>query len=587
MAAHAQSAVPTFRSAAAATLGGDVVSFRGASSAATTGAGALVIVRPSATRPNDLMIAAIGIRPAQATLAPPAGWVPIRRVDNTFGVTHSLAVYGKVAGAAEPDSYSWTLGESTHAAGGIQSFSGVDTANPVDIDGVRTTGSALAHPTLDVTTTAANAMVVTAHTFPSAATWTPPAGMTEGFDTASPAPPNSSGQSIVASWVPQAAAGATGAKTATASNDADGGITHILVLRPSASLSIGRPPGSVADDVLIAAIGVRPSTATLTPPAGWSLVRRIDNANAAANSLAIYSRVATAAEPSSYEWGVNGASFAVGGIQAFANVDTQNPIDVESGELVCTIAFDAGGTATPTVTAGTLIALEEYPDKVYRVLLATTAMTGAKVLRIWPAGTTVSATGNTYVGGVQAEDATYPGSYLRTTTATVTRAADRLEFPFPHAPEAMTVYAEFIEQGQPDWATVGGTAPRIVHIGASSNGLPRIILYKLAGGDNYQFFHDPATSVSSAVDINPVYGNRIELRGILNADGSVQIGASKNGGSESLGGASAANALAAAWSSPTVISLGCVGATGQGDILLRSVKVARGIQTLGEMRVAG
>jgi RHS repeat-associated protein len=83
----------------------------------------------------------------------------------------------------------------------------------------------------------ANALLVTAHTFTTATTWSPPAGMTEGFDVANLSFPVDGGQSIEANWALQAAAGATGMKTATAAgttNMQDWGNAHILALRPGA-----------------------------------------------------------------------------------------------------------------------------------------------------------------------------------------------------------------------------------------------------------------------------------------------------------------------------------------------------------------
>jgi hypothetical protein len=267
-------------------------------------------------------------------------------MNNASATANALAVYRKVASALEPGSYSWTLSGSTHAVAGIQSFSGVDTASPIDVENGRTTPWALTHPTPSVSTTVANTVLVTAHTFSSAASWTSAAGMTEAFDIAAPAPPTSVGQAIVGSWMRQSAAGATGIKTATASNDADVGNTHVLALRPVANaLSIGSPAGAVANDVMIASIGVAPSSATLTPPAGWTLVRRIDNASVTANSLAVYRKVAGVTEPVSYAWAVSGASFAVGGIQAFFNVDTVNPVDVENGQTT----VSGLGHSTPSV----------------------------------------------------------------------------------------------------------------------------------------------------------------------------------------------------------------------------------------------
>jgi hypothetical protein len=57
--------------------------------------------------------------------------------------------------------------------------------------------------------------------------------MTEAFDVASETVPNAAGISIEGNYVTQAAAGATGTKTATASNDVDVGNTHILALKPA------------------------------------------------------------------------------------------------------------------------------------------------------------------------------------------------------------------------------------------------------------------------------------------------------------------------------------------------------------------
>jgi RHS repeat-associated protein len=119
--------------------------------------------------------------------------------------------------------------------GGIQAFSNVDTANPIDVENGQTTAFALTHAAPSVTTSVANAMLVTAHTLESASTWSPPSGMTEGFEARNLNIPTGQGQSIAASYVLQAAAGASGVKTATAGSDADDGNAHILALRPASA----------------------------------------------------------------------------------------------------------------------------------------------------------------------------------------------------------------------------------------------------------------------------------------------------------------------------------------------------------------
>src|SRR6185436_5140731 len=96
-----------------------------------------------------------------------------------------------------------------------------------------------------------NEMIVTFHTMASAATWTVPAGMTEGFDVASQAL-GAAGQTIEGNYVVQATAAATGAKTATASGNADRGNGETLALKPAYTsyyamgMTDGTTSGSVA-----------------------------------------------------------------------------------------------------------------------------------------------------------------------------------------------------------------------------------------------------------------------------------------------------------------------------------------------------
>ncbi len=162
------------------------ITFRGASTGtAATGVLTLTINIPPGTAANDGMVASVAVRPNTAVITPPAGWALVQRMDNATAQASSLAVYGKIATAGEPASYTWTLSTSTGSAGGIQSFAGVDVTNPFDTAFGVSTASSLNHAAPSVTTTSANDMIVTSHAFPSGATWTPPAGMTEAFDVSS------------------------------------------------------------------------------------------------------------------------------------------------------------------------------------------------------------------------------------------------------------------------------------------------------------------------------------------------------------------------------------------------------------------
>jgi hypothetical protein len=326
-----------------------------ASATAASGVLTLAINLPAGTLQNDVMIAAIAVRPSSATITAPAGWALVRRTDNPGPTdSNSLAVYYRVAGGNEPLNYAWTFSASTGAAGGIQAFSSVDTTNPIDVENGQTTPSANTHATPSVTTTVANTMLVTSHTFSSSRTWTPPGGMTESFDVRSVAGNNNAGQSMEGNRQVQAAAGATGIKTANAGGNADAGNTHILALRPA--LRIPVPAGVAPNDLLLAAVAVAPDTAVITPPAGWTLVRRTDNGAATANSLAVYRRFAGTTEPTSYVFGVSGGTAWVGGMQAYSGVDLTNPIDVENGAATPAALAHATPSVTTTV-ANTMVVI--------------------------------------------------------------------------------------------------------------------------------------------------------------------------------------------------------------------------------------
>ena len=201
-----------------------------AQAGATTGVLSLTVNKPAGTVTGDVMIAAIAVRPNTATITAPAGWTLIRRTNQAATNASSQATYRKVAAAGEPANYTWTFNTSTGSAGGIMTLFGVNTAAPVDIENGQVTASALTHAAPSVTTTKSYDMIVTTHSFTSAATWTPPGGMTEAVDVSSDAVPNAVGIILEMNYVVQPVAGATGVKTATASNDADVGVGQTLAL---------------------------------------------------------------------------------------------------------------------------------------------------------------------------------------------------------------------------------------------------------------------------------------------------------------------------------------------------------------------
>jgi len=208
--------------------GWGAIAYRSATSARAT-TGNLTINKPVGVVSGDVMIASIAIRPDTATVTPPTGWTVVRTT--IYSGTNKLIVYYKVAGGSEGASYTWTMGSSpAYSVGGILAFSGVDTSSPIVAENGQTdTDEFSSTPSINVT--ASNTMLVTSHEHHSAYSWTPPTGMTEAVDVRSPTTSGGVGIDLEINYVTQAAAGLTGAKTATAGDD-DNGAAHILALRP-------------------------------------------------------------------------------------------------------------------------------------------------------------------------------------------------------------------------------------------------------------------------------------------------------------------------------------------------------------------
>ena len=198
-------------------------------------ASTLSISKPTGTVAGDVMVAAIATVPSTIPITAPSGWTLIQSQQQTSTNSSVLASFYRVAGSSEPATYTWILSNvHSGAVGGILTYSGVDTATPIDVSAKAATSSSTSHAAPTVTTTQAGDMLVTVHEFASARSWTPPSGMTERVDIASRAP-NNSGVTLEMNDLLLGAAGSTGPKTATASSSADAGATMTIALRASAS----------------------------------------------------------------------------------------------------------------------------------------------------------------------------------------------------------------------------------------------------------------------------------------------------------------------------------------------------------------
>jgi hypothetical protein len=127
------------------------------------------------------------------------------------------------------------------------------------------------------------------------------------------------------------------------------------------TIVLPKPAGVVSGDAMLAAVAFR-GNPTITPPAGWTLVRQDINGNT--HRQAIFVRVAGGSEPASFTFTLSSAQSAAGGIVAYSGVDPNTPVDVHGGQVN---ASSTSATAPSVTTTG--------PDRMLVAFYATPNLT--------------------------------------------------------------------------------------------------------------------------------------------------------------------------------------------------------------------
>lgn len=127
-------------------------------------------------------------------------------------------------------------------------------------------------------------------------------------------------------------------------------------------LTIPKPAGTLTGDVMLASVSITPSTVTITPPVGWTLVNTVTQGSATTSKLVTYYRVAGVGEPASYTWSFSGGthSGAVGGIMSFSGVDNLTPIDTQAGNATVSATSHTAPSVTTSQANGMLVTVHEY-----------------------------------------------------------------------------------------------------------------------------------------------------------------------------------------------------------------------------------
>jgi hypothetical protein len=186
--------------------------------------------RPAGTAPGDVLIAGVAEHEVGAATAPP-GWKLIR-LDTTDRDVW-LWTYYRVAGAGEPSSYIWKVGDPA-ANGAILTYRGVDPANPVVASAGNADASgataAIPVPSMHVGPVSPTMLVMFATVEgPTPNPITPPAGFTER--TERDVHPSTESSDMIF-----AGTGVTGSRAARAKvgGGSIGHVGSIVALRPAA-----------------------------------------------------------------------------------------------------------------------------------------------------------------------------------------------------------------------------------------------------------------------------------------------------------------------------------------------------------------
>jgi hypothetical protein len=190
--------------------------------AAPTNSGSLslILAKPAGTQPGDAMLGAVVGRHA-SSVTPPSGWTFIRSDGKVY-------LYVKVAGPAEPSTYTWSLSNATVAVGMIVSYGGV-TATPIEGSSGKkqTSTSEIRAPSLS--TTDDDSMVVGFFAINRDTSIALSNGLTDrGYVDAS----GSDGAALRIGDFVQPQSGATGDKTATAGKSSTT-VGQLVALQPA------------------------------------------------------------------------------------------------------------------------------------------------------------------------------------------------------------------------------------------------------------------------------------------------------------------------------------------------------------------
>lgn len=238
----------------------------------------------------------------------------------------------------------------------------------------------------------------------------------------------------------------------------------------------------------------------------------------------------------------------------------------------------SSGKPTITATTGTHIGTHYVGQGFWAVYGRTTSVTHTNTNRAQIYSNEAASAGTITVYRVNVFDTKTP--LFSVLDASQALNAETWYADFVQPPCEMTVYVKGIEHGSVD----SGSNAGLVHIGNAANSGARFRIDSTTSSSGYRAVHHNGTDIVTATASGTITpGQEYELRAVLSADGSVAIGQSIAGATETVVTDTTANAMPTAWANPRIY-LNSRGTSDRAVALIRSVKVARGTKSMREMR---
>jgi hypothetical protein len=309
-------------------------------------------------------------------------------------------------------------------------------------------------------------------------------------------------------------------------------------------------------------------TSGITDPTGGSSAYRIADDAAGASEEKTLTVTFTGNAVKSCVFVVREATMATSGVQRLYLFDSS----AAAYRLQLDISAWVAGVPTVAATTGTFMGKRYVGNGYWAIYGESTSVTAANTnfLGIQPA-VTAAATGSIDVYRANAYNALTPAWSIL--DASESLVADTWYAPYTALPMAHSGYVRFTDGMQPTW----DANYRVLQIGDADDNAPALKLYRTSGVDSYTMnWVTSAGSVTSAVDLNPAWGDDIELFWTQTAAGVVTLYGRKNSGSITSGSASSALALTASFSAQRLY---LSHPNAPGAAVFRACKIIRGVQS--------